>query len=775
MDYTKDGRNEQLHFAKLAIFRFQQKKGGALPALHDEKDAKEVVAFAKEILEEHKKKVEEKGKALVPQTLSEDIISKVALYARAELTAFAALFGGVLAQEITKQTGKYKPLTQWFHFDSLELLNEKGIPDDAKVTGKSRYDHQISIFGKAWQDKVLKQNVFLVGCGALGCEYIKALALTGLGVTGAVHVTDDDNIELSNLSRQFLFRRKHVGKSKALSATEAAHEMNPDFKSTLHAYKTRVEPKSENVFDDAFWEKLDLVINALDNNIARQYTDSKCVFYRKPLFESGTLGTKANSVICLPGLTPSYSEGAQAGEEGGIAKCTLRNFPSLPLHCIEWAREKFDDLFVMDADNVNSLIEDREAFFNKIQQSPLEARDALTAVSRWLELSKKPSLETCIKIMFDEFVKQFRDQIKDLTYNFPEDARNTRTDEDGKVIDLGPFWHGHKRFPNVSTFSVDNDLHLDFVFHGASILAHIFHLPGTVTRAEVKSIASKLTAPTWTPSGKKIDVDEEKESKEKKDDEKDKPEAKLSDEDQEEVKKLTSYLKSLDLKEYKKLNSAEFEKDDDKNHHVDFITAATNLRSYNYQIKQSSRSECRMVAGKIIPAIATTTAMITGFVQIEILKYLQGAKLENHRAATVNLAVNNFTIELLPDPIKKKSGMDQTTYMPVTALPEGWTTWDRVTIDDAKDATLEEFMTLFSKKHYNCKLDSITSPEGKVVYIFSDKAGYEKNKNRKLIDIYTDVVGPVFPDSRKYVVLEVAGEDSEGNTALIPRVVYYFK
>lgn len=38
------------------------------------------------------------------------------------------------------------------------------------------------------------------------------------------------------------------------------------------------------------------------------------------------------SVICLPFKTPSYSEGAVAGEEQGIAKCTLRNFPSLDIH-----------------------------------------------------------------------------------------------------------------------------------------------------------------------------------------------------------------------------------------------------------------------------------------------------------------------------------------------------------------------------------------------------------------------------------------------------------
>lgn len=49
----------------------------------------------------------------------------------------------------------------------------------------------------------------MVGAGALGCELIKAFALMGIGcgASGIVHCTDNDNIEVSNLNRQFLFRQ----------------------------------------------------------------------------------------------------------------------------------------------------------------------------------------------------------------------------------------------------------------------------------------------------------------------------------------------------------------------------------------------------------------------------------------------------------------------------------------------------------------------------------------------------------------------------------------
>ena len=82
-------------------------------------------------------------------------------------------------------------------------------------------------------------------------------------VGGMTYVTDMDNIERSNLSRQFLFRNTDINQLKSVTACKAVHTMNTQFQCT--AYDDKVGPETEEKFGDDFFDKLDLICAALDN------------------------------------------------------------------------------------------------------------------------------------------------------------------------------------------------------------------------------------------------------------------------------------------------------------------------------------------------------------------------------------------------------------------------------------------------------------------------------------------------------------------------------
>lgn len=126
---------------------------------------------------------------------------------------------------------------------------------------------------------------------------------------------------------------------------------------------------------------------------------------------------------------------------------------------------------------------------------------------------------------------------------------------------------------------------------------------------------------------------------------------------------------------------AEFEKDDDSNFHVSFIAVAGNLRAQNYKIPEADFHKVKMTAGKIIPAMATTTAMVTGLVGAELLKLvtLRSRKVDEFKNAFVNLALPLWVMsEPLPPLGTKSKDHDPIVMGPVKAKPEGFTSWDKV-------------------------------------------------------------------------------------------------
>jgi len=641
----------------------------------------------------------------------------------AKFVPLQAIFGAVASQECLKAvSGLYNPIQQFLLYDCDEILNiEKAIAtaedndDESVMTGLS------FILGSETVRRLQDQKVFVVGSGAIGCEILKNSAAMGLGTgkSGNIVVTDMDTIEKSNLSRQLLFRDDDIGKFKSKAAEEAVLRMNPLVKVECHTSKVGDE-EDPGPFDSKFWSKgVDVILNALDNVEARLFMDGQCVANKKALVDAGTLGSKGNVQVVVPHQSESYGSSADPPEPA-IPVCTLKNFPYAISHTIQWGRDLFDGLFVRrprQANQYAQLFIDAgiEGLVDKLDEelggeAAFEAAKELAEDLLILEnkeadvdraLMKRKAIEWAITLGKE----LFSDVIEELLLEHPIG----KLDEDGER-----FWSGSRKPPQPLSFSLategkaDDDTSkqeqeinknmIDFVRSAARLRYEAYTgFPSNsrdnvglisinkAMEALVNAAESEKSSPDTAPASKEEDPEKSK---------------RLA------IQGLLAPLDSLSTNDSAtslwSLSSTEFEKDDESNDHITFITAASNLRAICYGIAPVDSMETRKVAGKIVPAMITTTAFVSALSCIELVKLTQGVPLNRYRNAFINLALPFFAFTS-PLPAEEFPGVRGETH----------TLWDRISIKEGKKAakagglTLRRLLKRIQKKAYAEDPDAI--------------------------------------------------------------------
>jgi len=379
--------------------------------------------------------------------------------------------------------------------------------------------------------KVNTSKILVVGAGGIGCELLKNLVLTGFK---DITVIDLDTIDVTNLNRQFLFQKQHVGKPKSVIARESVLGFVPDAK---------VEAIHDTIFNPdygvTFFKKFQMVLNALDNRTARSHVNRMCLAANIPLVESGTAGYLGQVTVIKKGV--ECYECTPKPHQKTFPGCTIRNTPSEPIHCIVWAKHLFNQLFgESDPDeDVSPDSEDPE-----LGNSTTEETGNVTRIStrQWV-MDQNYNAKAI-------FTKLFHDDIKLL-------------------LSMDKLWEKKER--KKPTPLVWDEL------------------SDEVEEASEGAIADQVA---WSIK-------------------------KCAQVLESSINKLEATYKASDYKDH-----LVWDKDDEAA--MDFVAACANIRAYVYKIPQKTRFDIKSMAGNIIPAIATTNAVIAGGIVMEALKILNG-------------------------------------------------------------------------------------------------------------------------------------------------------
>jgi len=190
--------------------------------------------------------------------------------------------------------------------------------------------------------------------------------------------------------------------------------------------------------------------------------------------------------------------------------------------------------------------------------------------------------------------------------------------------------------------------------------------------------------------------------------------------------------------------------------------------TFSEEVRNDLGDKAKEISGNIVPAIASTTAAITGLASLQIYTLLQTDNIQNMKCSAINLGISDYDI-FCPEETRYITNKEKNEKSKeIKVIPCRHTVWDHIEIK-GPGITIRELINLFKLK-YNITIDFINS--GSIV-ISSPLDDEEEDFDSTIEDLYSKET-KVNIDSLKYIELKIVSIDKNIKYS-IPLVKYCLK
>ena len=442
-------------------------------------------------------------------------------------------------------------------------------------------------------------------------------------------------------------------------------------------------------------------------------------------------------------------------------------FPEETIHCLEWARDQFGKNFTQFPQDFNKIIYNIK---NDLVQK--EEFKKMKTCLKWLKKLPR-NFEDCVKLAKEKYYKVFIYNIKKLLMVYPLDKK----DKEGNL-----FWSLPKRPPKMINFDIKNNLCIDFIAAYSFLIANMFNIDIKFKNPKSEEFKNEIIILV-----DRIKIDEKKlteninlnsinEKYQKLEQEKDKknitsennydtnPNETFDDKEFESLKnELISYTQKIGVEKIPNLIPIEFEKDNDMNGQIDLIYSMSGLRALNYSLVPYDWITCKIKAGKIIPALSTTTSCISALQTLELLKLIKGLDVKYFRNTFLNLAIPFMQSSEPGNVVNKKICGD--------LMSNVWDIWEINICKNKKEENCIKFLFEELKKKYKIYPKDIFIGK-KPIYLSLIHKGNQNIENMTLTDLFGININSKYLD---IIVTFTEKEESDIYLKNIPRIRINFK